>query len=111
MFRCCRGFPIQRNSAAPGNACTPWEELVSQSILPGARCSSRATKAPGSQGSVSPLMAASHVQSCPNENPSYKVPSMAKILSLDELAQIVPDGVRVGIGGVHLSRLPIALIR
>jgi glutaconate CoA-transferase subunit A len=36
---------------------------------------------------------------------------MANILNLDELAQIVPDGVRVGIGGVHLSRLPIALIR
>lgn len=36
---------------------------------------------------------------------------MANILNLDELAQIVPDGVRVGIGGVHLSRLPIALMR
>jgi glutaconate CoA-transferase, subunit A len=30
---------------------------------------------------------------------------------LDELAEIVPDGVRLGIGGVHLSRLPMALIQ
>lgn len=36
---------------------------------------------------------------------------MADILSLDELAESVPGGVRLGIGGVHLSRLPIALIR
>jgi glutaconate CoA-transferase, subunit A len=36
---------------------------------------------------------------------------MADIVSLDELAAIVPDAVRLGIGGVHLSRLPIALIK
>lgn len=36
---------------------------------------------------------------------------MADILSLDELVELVPSGVRLGIGGVHLSRLPIALIR
>jgi len=36
---------------------------------------------------------------------------MAMILSLDELAESVPSGIRLGIGGVHLSRLPIALIR
>jgi len=36
---------------------------------------------------------------------------MAEILTLDELAELVPSGVRLGIGGVHLSRLPIALIR
>src|SRR5581483_7729544 len=36
---------------------------------------------------------------------------MADIVALDELASVVPDGVRLGIGGVHLSRLPIALIR
>ena len=36
---------------------------------------------------------------------------MTKFLTLDELAASVPDGVRLGIGGVHLSRLPIALIR
>jgi glutaconate CoA-transferase, subunit A len=36
---------------------------------------------------------------------------MADILKLDELTQSISDGVRVGIGGVHLSRLPIALIR
>src|SRR5205823_4719089 len=36
---------------------------------------------------------------------------MSTILSLDELAESVPSGVRLGIGGVHLSRLPIALIR
>jgi glutaconate CoA-transferase subunit A len=36
---------------------------------------------------------------------------MSTILSLDELAEAVPSGVRLGIGGVHLSRLPIALIR
>ncbi|MGH9402267.1 MAG: CoA-transferase [Terriglobia bacterium] len=35
---------------------------------------------------------------------------MKIIVSLDELAQAVPNGVRLGIGGVHLSRLPIALI-
>ncbi|HEY4010627.1 MAG TPA: CoA-transferase, partial [Acidobacteriaceae bacterium] len=34
-----------------------------------------------------------------------------KIVSLDELAAQVPDGARLGIGGVHLSRLPIRLIR
>src|SRR3954463_571690 len=36
---------------------------------------------------------------------------MADIVALDELANIVPDGIRLGIGGVHLSRLPIALIQ
>src|SRR3954462_13901392 len=36
---------------------------------------------------------------------------MADIVALDELANIVPDGIRLGIGGVHLSRLPIALIK
>src|SRR5436853_2500479 len=56
-------------------------------------------------------MAASPVQSCQNENPSRKVPKMAESLSLDELAEIVPDGIRLGVGGVHLSRLPIALIK
>ncbi len=36
---------------------------------------------------------------------------MTGIVSIDELARMVPDGVRLGIGGVHLSRLPIALIQ
>ena len=36
---------------------------------------------------------------------------MPDILSLDELAELVPSGIRLGIGGVHLSRLPIALIK
>jgi glutaconate CoA-transferase subunit A len=36
---------------------------------------------------------------------------MASIVTLDELAETVPQGIRLGIGGVHLSRLPIALIR
>ena len=36
---------------------------------------------------------------------------MADIVALDELANVVPEGIRLGIGGVHLSRLPIALIR
>ena len=36
---------------------------------------------------------------------------MADIVSLAELTELVPSGVRVGIGGVHLSRLPIALIK
>jgi glutaconate CoA-transferase subunit A len=36
---------------------------------------------------------------------------MADIVVLDELANIVRDGIRLGIGGVHLSRLPIALIQ
>jgi glutaconate CoA-transferase subunit A len=36
---------------------------------------------------------------------------MADIVNLEELAAVVPAGVRLGIGGVHLSRLPIALIR
>jgi glutaconate CoA-transferase, subunit A len=35
---------------------------------------------------------------------------MTEFVSLDELAKKVPDGVRIGIGGVHLARLPIALI-
>jgi glutaconate CoA-transferase subunit A len=34
-----------------------------------------------------------------------------QILTLDELAQLVPGGIRLGIGGVHLSRLPVALIQ
>jgi glutaconate CoA-transferase subunit A len=34
-----------------------------------------------------------------------------KRVTLDELAALVPDGARLGIGGVHLSRLPLALIR
>jgi glutaconate CoA-transferase subunit A len=56
-------------------------------------------------------MAASLVQSCQNENPAHRVSPMLDIINLDELAEIVPDGVRLGIGGVHLSRLPIALIK
>lgn len=36
---------------------------------------------------------------------------MADIVSLDQLAELVPSGARLGIGGVHLSRLPIALIK
>jgi glutaconate CoA-transferase, subunit A len=36
---------------------------------------------------------------------------MPEFVSLDELARCVPDGVRLGIGGVHLSRLPVALIQ
>ena len=35
---------------------------------------------------------------------------MKQIVSLDELAQQVPTGARIGVGGVHLARLPIALI-
>lgn len=35
---------------------------------------------------------------------------MTEILSLEELARKVPGGVRIGIGGVHLARLPIVLI-
>lgn len=35
---------------------------------------------------------------------------MEGIVSLEELAARVPGGVRLGIGGVHLARLPIALI-
>lgn len=35
---------------------------------------------------------------------------MPPIVTLDDLAHRVPDGIRLGIGGVHLSRLPIALI-
>lgn len=34
-----------------------------------------------------------------------------QVLTLDELAQLVPGGIRLGIGGVHLSRLPVALIQ
>ena len=34
-----------------------------------------------------------------------------KLVTLDELAAMVPDGARLGIGGVHLSRLPLALVR
>jgi glutaconate CoA-transferase, subunit A len=35
---------------------------------------------------------------------------MTQIVGLDELAQQVPSGARIGVGGVHLARLPIALI-
>ncbi len=35
---------------------------------------------------------------------------MTEIVTVDELAQQVPNGIRIGIGGVHLARLPIALI-
>src|SRR5438094_9524516 len=77
----------------------------------GVHCFWHAMKALGSLGSVSPLMAASLVQSCQNENPAHRVSPMPDIINLDELAEIVPDGVRLGIGGVHLSRLPIALIK
>ena len=34
----------------------------------------------------------------------------SKIVTLDELVEYVSDGVRLGIGGVHLSRLPLRLI-
>src|SRR3954466_3713091 len=36
---------------------------------------------------------------------------MTDFLNIDELAERVPDGARLGIGGVHLSRIPLALIR
>jgi glutaconate CoA-transferase, subunit A len=36
---------------------------------------------------------------------------MTKIVSIQDLAAQVPSRARLGIGGVHLSRLPIALIR
>ena len=36
---------------------------------------------------------------------------MTELLTLEQLADHVPSGVRLGIGGVHLSRLPLALIR
>lgn len=36
---------------------------------------------------------------------------MTRIVSIQDLAAQVPSGTRLGIGGVHLSRLPIALIR
>ncbi|MBV9302996.1 MAG: hypothetical protein JOY62_16210 [Acidobacteriaceae bacterium] len=36
---------------------------------------------------------------------------MTDFVTLDELAERVRDGSRLGIGGVHLSRLPIALIQ
>src|SRR5271154_4305049 len=35
---------------------------------------------------------------------------MTQIVGLDELAQQVPSGARIGVGGVHHARLPIALI-
>jgi glutaconate CoA-transferase subunit A len=35
---------------------------------------------------------------------------MSRIVGLNELAKQVPSGARIGIGGVHLARLPIALI-
>src|SRR5256714_10161645 len=111
MYRYWNVSPIPLNCAEPGRGCTLWAELVSQSMWPGARCFSLAMKAPGSPVNASLLMVASPAQSCPNENPSHKVRSMADILNLDDLAEIVPDGVRLGIGGVHLSRLPIALIK
>lgn len=36
---------------------------------------------------------------------------MTKFVNLSELAQFVPDKARLGVGGVHLSRVPIALIQ
>ncbi|HEV2322479.1 MAG TPA: CoA-transferase [Terracidiphilus sp.] len=36
---------------------------------------------------------------------------MTEIVTLKELAAQVPEAARLGIGGVHLSRLPLALIR
>jgi glutaconate CoA-transferase, subunit A len=36
--------------------------------------------------------------------------AMAEIVGLDELAGKLPSGARLGIGGAHFSRLPIALI-
>lgn len=36
---------------------------------------------------------------------------MTNIVSIDDLARGVPDGAHIGVGGVHLSRLPMALIR
>lgn len=36
---------------------------------------------------------------------------MTRIVSIQDLAAQVPSGARLGIGGVHLSRLPIALLR
>lgn len=36
---------------------------------------------------------------------------MTDLLTLEQLADHVPSGARIGIGGVHLSRLPVALIR
>lgn len=35
---------------------------------------------------------------------------MTEIVGIEELAERVPSGVRIGIGGVHLARLPISLI-
>lgn len=36
---------------------------------------------------------------------------MTELLTLEQLTDHVHSGARLGIGGVHLSRLPIALIR
>jgi glutaconate CoA-transferase subunit A len=36
---------------------------------------------------------------------------VSEIVSLDQLAEMVPGGIRLGIGGVHFSRLPMALIQ
>jgi glutaconate CoA-transferase subunit A len=56
-------------------------------------------------------MAASPARSCRNENLSQKVSAVSTILTLEELAELVPSGIGLAIGGVHLSRLPIALIK
>jgi glutaconate CoA-transferase subunit A len=56
-------------------------------------------------------MAVFRVRSYQNDKPSNEAPNMAEIVSLQEVAELVPSGVRLGIGGVHLSRLPIALIK
>ena len=36
--------------------------------------------------------------------------NVTKFVSLGELAEQVPSGASIGVGGVHLARLPIALI-
>ena len=42
---------------------------------------------------------------------SFQRRKMTGILTVNELAELTPGGVRLGVAGVHLARLPLALIR
>jgi glutaconate CoA-transferase subunit A len=47
----------------------------------------------------------------PGTTPNFSPSNQPRFLDLSQLAAIVPSGARLGIGGFHFSRLPIALIQ
>src|SRR5580698_10512270 len=68
-------------------------------------------KALGSPGNASPSTEVYRRRFSRCDDCARSVWSMNSTVSIDNLAQMVPDGARLGIGGVHLSRLPVALIQ